>query len=116
MTNSLTIKISFINGLTIFFHSKLRYLNSLAFVSLSIKVSNILTCSRDFLDFLQLYLIFNTKGTKGTNLDTMLACSSYFLDSLQSSLSDDKSVKNIDRGIWIKATSIGTTCIKNTYT
>lgn len=92
------IKIFFTNNLVIFFYLEPRYLDCLVFVSLSVNVSNMLPCSENFLSFLQLYLISNTKDTKITKKNTILAYFKCFLDNLRLSLLNDKDAKNIDKG------------------
>lgn len=109
------MRIFFTSGLVMFFYLKLRYLDNLVFISLFVNVLNILTCSKNFSSFLQLYLTSGTRNVKSTNLNTILACSRYFSNNSQPSLSDDKGFKDIDTYIKIVTTSIENTYIKNTY-
>lgn len=88
MLNSLrvmTIKTSFTSGLAIFSYLDVVYLDNLASVFMSINVSNVSTYCKSFLDFFWPNL-FNGKGAKGTNKIT-----------------------------YIRATSIGSICTRDTY-
>lgn len=79
--------------------------NPVIFIFCLVNVSNLLTCSKNFPNFLQLYLI-GAKDVKGAYKDIML---------IRPSLSDGKDANNIGKGTYIKAASIGSICIRDTY-
>lgn len=80
-----TMKISFTSGLTIFFYLDAEYFDSLAFVFVSVNVSNIFTCLKGFSSF------------------------------LQSSSPDSKDAKGINSVAYIRAPAIGSTCTRDSY-